>query len=140
MPAWVDLLWLTAVGGLSAKRGWRPGCGRWNRDAAAAGGARTVLLVPTAACGHRRGESSCSATPGSLQPRVGDRSRYGHNPHRAGLGGPALTFRDVRVAAETRASGGTDELTGLANRRLLIEELATGCGCADAGGDRRAPS
>jgi diguanylate cyclase (GGDEF)-like protein len=42
-----------------------------------------------------------------------------------------LSFRELRVLALTRREALTDELTGLANRRALLRELAAACGAED---------
>ena len=45
----------------------------------------------------------------------------------------ALTFRELRHLAEARQQAGTDELTGLANRRALLEQVGATAGDLDAG-------
>jgi diguanylate cyclase (GGDEF)-like protein len=42
-----------------------------------------------------------------------------------------MTLREVRVLAESRREARTDDLTGLANRRLILEQLRTGLETGD---------
>jgi diguanylate cyclase (GGDEF)-like protein len=112
VPAWVDLLWLASTGAVGAAA-WL----RQDPPRARTNGTRTVLLVPVSAAvtavvvlalGNTRQLPVLATALATLTVL-------------ASVARTALTFREVRVAAETRAQAVTDELTGLGNRRLFAD-------------------
>ncbi|HEX6756055.1 MAG TPA: EAL domain-containing protein [Mycobacteriales bacterium] len=113
VPAWVDLLWLASTGAVATAAWLRQDPPR-ARHSSSTG---TLLLVPISAAvtavvvlvlGNTRQLPELATTLATLTVL-------------ASVARTALTFREVRVAAETRAQAVTDELTGLGNRRLFAD-------------------